>query len=206
MKTTKAGLAKELQCSPGSITLLVKTGLLHPGRDGRLDRKTSLQAIAENSTGVGGGWGKESLRQRASLGERARALLERGSIRAVPKKPAKLEVRIRRNEDDSARRLADEILSHRDLVPGILAAIGVKDAVFLHCSDDVFASLVCDLAGDLCPYDWESSDDLPLLETDIQSTFDSLGLEITPKIRNAADKMADSVSDAIERAMANESK
>ena len=69
-KITKAGLAKELQCSAASITALLKREVIKTGPDATIDREAALRAIAEKTSGVAGGWGfgrhgKVSLRQRA---------------------------------------------------------------------------------------------------------------------------------------------
>ncbi len=73
MKTTKSGLARELGCSPGSITRLISIGM-PVLNDGRLDREKSLGWIAHNTSGRGGGWG-DSEGRGAGLVERAEGLL-----------------------------------------------------------------------------------------------------------------------------------
>jgi hypothetical protein len=69
MIITKSALARELECSPSSITKLADTGLkFRP--DGRIDRDAALRFIVNKTSGVRGGWqgeihGKQSLRERA---------------------------------------------------------------------------------------------------------------------------------------------
>jgi hypothetical protein len=96
------------------------------------------------------------------------------------------------------RKLFDAILSRRNLVPGILAASGVKDPVLLHASDDLFATLILGLSGgrEDVAYDWES-DDIPPAETNIAAVFKKHGLKITPKIISAADLMLNAVDKAV---------
>jgi hypothetical protein len=126
------------------------------------------------------------------------------SMRRNKPSPAPVDLDYILNPEAAAyRKLFDEILSRRHLVPGILAAIGVRDPVLLHCADDVFAALVCDFAEDLndLAYDWGGTDDLPLVDTPIKDVFKRHKIKLTKEITTKGDKMADDCYLAIEKAL-----
>jgi hypothetical protein len=173
---TAAGYARLRDLNRSTISRQIARGII-PAHGGKVDPEEADQARRDN------------LNQ---------------SMRRNKPSPAPVDLDYILNPEAAAyRKLFDEILSRRHLVPGILAAIGVRDAVLLHCADDVFAALVCDLSGDLndAAYDWEGVDDLPLVETPIVAVFKKHGLKLTKKTIAAADKMADSCYLSIEKAL-----
>lgn len=185
MRVSLSELARRLQAGKSSVSALRDRGVIKPGPDHKYDLEESLKAIAGTS-GTGGGW--SVARGKLGLGERAKALLGEQTIAL--------------DSDLEARRvLMDRILSRRNLVPQILAEIGVTDPAFVHASNDIFAALVVDLAGDLAPYDW-CSDDLPLLpDIDYAPIFRRLKTKLTRQIVGRADAMADAAYPAIEEAL-----
>jgi hypothetical protein len=81
---SKSALARELDCSPSSISALVDRGL--PVRlDGKLDRQAALRWITDATTGSRGGWGEGQARSRADLRERALRLLAGDKPKRTPK-------------------------------------------------------------------------------------------------------------------------
>lgn len=105
--------------------------------------------------------------------------------------------------DIGLRDLLDKILSRRHLVAGILADIGLREPVLLHCADDIFAALVLGLASpfDDAAYDWAAGDDIPMATTDIQAVFEKCGLKITADVAAEADTVADQAYAAIRKAV-----
>ena len=67
-------LAKQLICSPGSLTRLVKIHTIELLPSGKVDREKALEAISKTS-GAGGGWSGIH-RGRPGLHERAEKLLD----------------------------------------------------------------------------------------------------------------------------------
>jgi hypothetical protein len=101
------------------------------------------------------------------------------------------------------RLVLDTILERRGLVPGILAAIGVRDLVLLHAADDIFCTLVAGLACKIDELVYPVfGTDYPSVEVDIKGVFKKHGLRITPKVVAAADKMSDAVYLETEKAVA----
>jgi hypothetical protein len=76
-----AALSRELDCSPASITNLVKKRTISLLPSGKLDRNKTLKVIAETTSGSGGGWGNGMRGGKLPLRERAEKLLA-----ASPKK------------------------------------------------------------------------------------------------------------------------
>lgn len=109
------------------------------------------------------------------------------------------------NEDrdrQAYRRLLDCILSHRHLVPFILADLGVRDAALLHCADDLFCGLILQFCGvwdEVYPVTVHG-DGIPTVNVDYQTLAARYGLEFTPEIVEAADRFIDGSYDVIERA------
>ena len=177
MKTvSKSELARRLKVSPASITGYCKKGMpvLESGR-------VNLKACLE--------WHKKYI------------FPERSGSYAARQRKAGKETLPDVNLDgflDTApvvyyRYLTDMILSRRYLIPKILAACGVQDLALLHCADDFFAALLLGLLGDLEDkiYDWEGSDDIPLIKLDIESVFRDHNLVLTSEVIERADAMSD---------------
>jgi len=188
---TKSELARRLGVSPAAITAYVKKGM-PVLRSSRLNLKAALAwhaayVVPERS-------GSYSARQsaKASAGTRAPG---------AKSKPAEEPSTIEGTAPAApCRVLLDQILSHRNRVPEILAAIGIQDAILLAAQPDIFVALVIGFAGSLDPYDWER-EDIPAAQTDIKSTFEQHGLALTPDVISGADKMVEAAFEAIEKAM-----
>jgi hypothetical protein len=71
---SKRQLARELDCSPGTITRLVSDGVIQVLSSGLIDRLAALRAIMAQTSGFGGGW--TVARSKVSLAERAEQLLK----------------------------------------------------------------------------------------------------------------------------------
>lgn len=80
----KVEFAKELRCSPSTITWLAGKGM-PVELDGSLDRDRCLRWVVRGTSGKDGGWGAG--RRGASLEERAVALLADGKKEAPHQKP-----------------------------------------------------------------------------------------------------------------------
>jgi len=167
--------ARSRKLNRSTIWRQVRSGAI-PVRDGKIDPKEADRARRNNV----------STRHRADYENFDLA----GLVDCDPAKTA-------------YRRLFDEILSKRHLVPALLAELGVRDLNLLHCSDDLFSHLVLGLSGGLdgAAYDWPG-DDIPLVETPIAAVFKKHGMKITKVVIDQADKMADQAAGAIERACA----
>ncbi len=80
-----AALARELGCSPASLTNQKKTGVIKALPDGTFDREKTLRDIAKRTSGAAGGWETGLRHGKPSLRERAEKLLSAGKPgRKVP--------------------------------------------------------------------------------------------------------------------------
>ncbi len=99
------------------------------------------------------------------------------------------------------RALLGQILAQRNLVAGILAEIGIRDAVLLHAAHEVFSALVLGFSREFadCAFDW-LREDIPGAKTDIRAVFNQYGLALTPEVEAAADLICERVYDVISAA------
>jgi hypothetical protein len=191
MKISQKQLAAELKASKSTVSRLITRGVLTCLPGGGLDRERSLRRIVGNTSGSAGGW--SGSHGRASLRDRAQKLL--GGDSEIDSLLGLCDVAIEPNAEIRAyRKLLDLILSKRDKIPAILAAIGCRDAALLDCADDVFANIVLGFLGEQLEdriYDF-LRDDIPTIQdVDIKGLFKKYGLKLTPEVIDAADKMAD---------------
>jgi hypothetical protein len=104
-------LARELQCSPATITGLITKKGMPIEVDGNLDRDKCLHWILKSTSGKDGGWNAEQ--RGASLRDRAEAFL-RGAVR--PARREKLTAELRQSQKRAAKKPAvseDTLLGRR---------------------------------------------------------------------------------------------
>jgi len=200
---TKSELARRLRVVPSMVSRYVAKGMPLT-RTGRVNLAAALS------------WHKQHIVPERSGSFAARLRKEQAKAEVAPQKPEPIDVASTEEElnrlealamsphpdtdPDAYKILLDHLLSRRGLVAGILASVGIKDPILLHCADDVFAALVVGLMQpfrDLI-YPWNGAD-IPLVETDYEQLTRDYGVAFEPEVIEAADKMAEAVFAAIEQ-------
>jgi hypothetical protein len=149
---TKAGFARELQCSPSTLTALVEAGL--PVHAGKIDREEALRWICHNRSDSAGGWGTTGNRG-ASIYDRAHRLLNGGA--SNQSRECRLLDEIRRRIFGHLPPLLHHLAPEFEKIPSSQRAIVCPLAI-----TDAVECVLLSLEDDLPAYRW------PLVEPDFK--------------------------------------